>query len=182
MAPIIPTDQTDAAPPERGSKGLVFLAGAIKWWWQATCLRCGHWDEPHYMEGQYCPAQPDQNHDLYVWWDSPEHRQYVAWRSYVRTRLIKAGYLTYAPHEAFKGTWSDRAQAVNNAGIAAADVMLVLSPPNIATLGTDVEVEYARRVGTTIRHAPPGHFEALDKLERELSGYVGTQQRCAQRP
>jgi hypothetical protein len=80
----------------------------------------------------------------------------VRWRNDVRALLIANGFLTYAPHEAFKGTWADRAQAINDAAIAASDVMLVLSPPGVITNGTDDEVDYAIKVGTRVEYAPPG--------------------------
>jgi hypothetical protein len=127
---IAPSLTTDAAPSVGDHTKLVFLAGAIKYWW-------------------------DNDEDGHERWGGPEHTAYVAWRNMVRTFLIEHGCLTYAPHEAFKGTWTERAQAVNDAGIVAADLMLVLSPAHADTPGTDAEVEYARSVGTPVYYAPP---------------------------
>lgn len=121
----VPDHETDAAPPVAKDTKFVFLAGAIKHWWE---------------QGM---------------WDSTEHRDYLRWRNEVRAVLIEEGYLTYAPHEAFKGTWTERAQAVNDAGIAACDVMLVLSPEHIPTEGTDLEVDFAQRRGVRVVYAPP---------------------------
>ena len=168
---IQPDHTTDAAPPERGCKGLVFLAGAIKYWWLKKCSRpgCGAIlpENAEFCTREYTSAQTGKREKCYrtpligryvpqELWGGPEHTEYVAWRENVRKGLIQAGYLTYAPHEAFKGTWDERAQAVNDAGIAAADMMLVLSPPGIPTDGTDDEVAYANRIGTPVIYAPPG--------------------------
>lgn len=162
---IVPSHETDAAPPERGCKGLVFLAGAIKYWWLTKCGNCGHVGAeglPAYSECPMCSANA-----MLELWGGPEHTEYVQWRNFVRKGLIKAGYLTYAPHEAFKGTWDERAQSVNDAGIAASHMMLVLSPPGIPTDGTDSEVAYAERVGTPVIYAPPGTtvVELLKSIE-----------------
>lgn len=116
---------TDAAPSVGDHTKIIFLAGAIKYWWE--------------------PGM----------WDSPLHKEYIAWRNEVRAVLIDHGYLTYAPHEAFKGTWTERAQAINDAGIQMADLMLVLSPRDIPTLGTDDEVLIAERYGTPVLSTPP---------------------------
>jgi hypothetical protein len=161
---VQPTLETDAAPPERDSKGLVVLAGAIKWWWMSECLRCG--DIAERAEGSQCAhcgiAHYAGDQKTYVeFWDSPEHREYVAWRNFVRSELITAGWLTYAPHEAFKGTWINSAQAVNDAAIAAANRMLVLSPVGTITDGTDEEVRYAHKVGTRVIYLPPGSQDSF---------------------
>lgn len=129
-APPQPTLATDAT--ENGEcKGIIFLAGAIKWWWG--------------------PGR----------WDSPEHKQYVAHRNRVRAELIDEGYLVYAPHEAFKGTWTEKAQKVNDAGIEISDLMIVLSPPYADTAGTDAEMRYAARAGTPVAFYPPGSNRPL---------------------
>lgn len=148
---INPTELTDAAPPERGSKGLIFLAGAIKYWWLKKCERC---EAVLPEDAKVCPFCNSSS--IYELWGSPEHTAYVEWRDRIRRVLIENGYLTYAPHEAFKGTWDDKAQAVNDAAIAASDAALVLSPPGIPTIGTDDEVIYAKRVGTIVLYLPPG--------------------------
>jgi hypothetical protein len=52
------------------------------------------------------------------WWDenwmSPEHLRYDEWRSKVEETCIAAGFLVYKPFTAWKGTWNEQAQAVNN--------------------------------------------------------------------
>lgn len=160
---VKPTVQTDAAPPERGSQGLIVLAGAIKWWWLTTCDNCG-W----VGEGTNCRCHRGTP-KLKVHWNSMEHRAYVGWRNYVRGALIEAGFLTYAPHEAFKGTWDDRAQAVNDAAIAAARLMVVMSPPGITTVGTDDETAYAGRVGTPILLLPPNTPLVVERVHAALN-------------
>jgi len=159
---IIPTPTTDAAPPERGCEGIVFLAGAIKYWWLKRCKRCGAIlpEDAEVCTREYTSAQTGQR-KICGWvhlrdlWGGPEHKEYVAYRDRARALLIDAGYLTYAPHEAFKGTWDERAQAVNDAGISAADLMVNLSPLFIPTEGTDAEIAYAKRVGTPAVRIPP---------------------------
>lgn len=89
-------------------------------------------------------------------WGSKEHMRYVRWRDQVRDALVEAGYLTYAPWEAFKGTWNKRAQTINDAALAAADVVLVLWVEGIRADGTEAETAYARRVGVPIRTAVIG--------------------------
>jgi hypothetical protein len=92
------------------------------------------------------------------WWDcwgSTSHNQYVQHRERTRAALIDAGYLTYAPWDAIKGTWSHRAQAINDAGIRGADLLLDLTPANVPALGTAAEVAYAEEVGTPVLRVPP---------------------------
>lgn len=149
----IPSNDTDAAPPERGSQGLVFLAGAIKFWWLNWCEVCGHLEDMSEPVA-VCPKCGTQGMEEF--WGGPAHKAYVDWRNEVRSALIEANFLTYSPHEAFKGTWTNAAQAVNDAGISVASVMLVLSAPWVPSEGTDDEVAYAKRVGTPVIYAPPG--------------------------
>jgi hypothetical protein len=112
-------------------------------------------------------AQPPQSWDSkliviagaikYWWdenWDLPEHWEYVKWRNEVSDALVKAGYLIYRPHEAFKGTWNQKAQAVNDMAISSADLLLVLSAENIPSDGTDDEISYAERVGVPWLRTP----------------------------
>lgn len=148
-----PSSNTDAAPPERGSQGLIFLAGAIKFWWLNQCDWCSHVEE---MPEPIAVCPKCGKPGMKEWWGGPEHTAYVNWRNEVRHILIEEGFLTYAPHEAFKGTWTDAAQAVNDAGISAASVMLVLSEDWVPSVGTDDEVDYADLVGTPVVYAPPG--------------------------
>lgn len=162
---MIPSLHTDAQPPVGDHTKVIFLAGAIKYWWLWECDICGDLQESDKGE---CPKS-----DCDGWyselWGCDFHKAYLKWRDDVRHALIDLGYLTYAPHEAFKGTWHEKAQAVNDAGIAMSDLMLVLSPPNIPTEGTDDEVLYAKRVDTPILYAEPSMgiaalLRALDEM------------------
>ncbi len=87
-------------------------------------------------------------------WDTPEHYEYLQWREQVRALLVGSGYLVYAPHEAFKGTWTERAQVVNNSAIETSDVMVVLTARSIPSEGTDDEIKHAREVGTPVVWCP----------------------------
>lgn len=95
-------------------------------------------------------------------WGSSQHRDYVEWRERVREALVEAGYLTYAPWEAFKGTWNKRAQTINDAALAAADVVLVLWVQGVRADGTEAETAYARRVGVPILSASLGKGGAYE--------------------
>lgn len=147
----VPHMRNDAAPPVGDETKIVFLAGAIKFWWLAICNGCEKLAEPKDL--QPCPNCGVQSYDKM--WGSFAHTRYIEWRDEVRKILIEEGFLTYAPHEAFKGTWTDKAQAINDAGIQMADLMLVLSPSGIETQGTDDEVEVAKRYGTPVGYATP---------------------------
>jgi hypothetical protein len=68
-------------------------------------------------------------------WDTPQHRTYKGWRNKVNRRLVEAGHLVYRPHEAFKGAWNERAQAVNDAAISIADCLVNLTPPGVPAYG-----------------------------------------------
>lgn len=154
--PSLYTDARETSTTDSSAVKIIMLGGAIKWWWQATCLNCGHWDEAEIMRGQACPATGHTgNHSTYVWWNSIEHRAYVAWRDEVRAALIDAGYLTYAPWMAFKGTWDERAQVVNDAVLTVADAFVVMSPPYAITDGTDMEREVCRALKVPVIDAPP---------------------------
>lgn len=110
-----------------------------------------------------------------AWWDehweTPEHWAYVAWRKEVTQGLIDLGYLVYRPHEAFKGTWNERAQHVNDEAIRAADLMLVISPTGVDSEGTDAEVRYALAVGTPVIVSPPS--DGLQALLRRVEHRIG---------
>lgn len=88
-------------------------------------------------------------------WESPLRHEYFKHREGVRESLVHEGYLTYAPWDAFKGAWTERAQAINDAAIAAADLVLVLTPNHIPADGTADEIAYARRVHTRVLRWPP---------------------------
>jgi hypothetical protein len=103
------------------------------------------WDAPLVVLGGAIRAWWDEG------WDTPEHRRYVAWRDDVARELVARGYLIYRPHTAFKGTWNEKAQAVNDAAIEAADAFLVLSDLDaFRSEGTLAEILHAGRVGTPV--------------------------------
>lgn len=166
---IEPKWDTDAAPPEYESKGLIFLAGAIKYWWLHVCQDCKEIYMSHQDQCVECGG-----YEVLNLWGGPEHTEYVQWRKDVNDLLIAEKYLVYRPHEAFKGTWTDDAQAVNNIGIYVSKVMLVLSPPNIPTEGTDAEVEIARGYGKPVIYAPPGTdlLVLMALIEEEISALI----------
>lgn len=105
------------------------------------------------------------------WWDenwmSPEHLRYDEWRTKVEEAMIAAGFLVYKPYTAFKGTWSEEAQRINNAVISIADVLLVLTPEGVPSEGTDEEIEHAELIGTKIGYvAPPLPTRDSSTLDR----------------
>lgn len=156
IAPPVPTPETDAAPPGDTSTRFIFLAGAIKYWWLAKCISCSRlYDKPTMCNHAGTEWEGCMHQLARPLWDSPEHRIYLKWRRDLRAALIAEGFLTYAPHEAFKGRWDERAQAVNDAGIAACDAMIVMSKPEWPSDGTDDEVKYAHKVGTRVMYLPP---------------------------
>lgn len=163
IAPPVPTPETDAAPPEGDDTKLIMLAGAIKAWWMHQCDLC----QRFYDKQTSCTHAGTQylNHPVirtHPMWDSPLHQQYLAYRRDLQAALIATNrYLTYAPHNAFKGRWMElRAQQVNDAAIAASDLMVVMSPANIPTDGTDAEVIKAAESDTSVLYVPCTTFSA----------------------
>lgn len=104
------------------------------------------------------------------WWDdnwmSPEHIRYDEWRTKVVEGIVAAGHLAFQPHQAFKGTWTNRAQVVNNAIVTACDVVLDLTPWGVPSEGTETEVALARKYGKRVIPCPPGPLtgEDLDEV------------------
>lgn len=176
MGGLRPNIDTDAQETSlRPTAKIIMLGGAIKWWWQATCLRCGHWDETPIMEAQACPAEGHlMKHDCYVWWNSIEHRTYCAWRDQVRAALIDEGYLTYAPWMAFKGTWDERAQLINNEALRMSDAFVILSPDYAITEGTDQERNVAKVWDVPVIEAPPPPDRGAGSEENALMWLLGT--------
>jgi hypothetical protein len=152
---------TDAAPPTGEMTALIVLAGAIKYWWLYRCPACtalyDHPDET--CATPHCLGRPEQL------WDSAEHHQYLDWRNQLRAALIERSALTYAPHEAFKGTWVENAQIINDAAIQAADLMVVMSPEGIPTEGTDAEVLVAAAAQTPVLRLPCGAMGIEEALQ-----------------
>lgn len=109
------------------------------------------------------------------WWDTPEEpnrfesdraRAYRSWRGLVNDRLVEAGWLVYRPHEAFKGTWDNRAQKANDAQIEVADIVICLRPPGIPGKGTDAELHLAAKLGKPVVFLPPGATWTVEDLLR----------------
>lgn len=157
----VPSIHVDAAPPD-GIRHLIFLAGAIKFWWLSQCVLCGYVDERKRFDLGFCPSMDEQHrHEIVDFWGSPDHRSYVKHRDDVRAALIEDGYLTYAPHEAFKGRWVEQAQAVNDAGIAASSLIIVMSPARacgnpVVAEGTDSELRTVRDLQKPYLYVRPG--------------------------
>lgn len=103
-------------------------------------------------------------------WDTPEHWAYDAWREAVSAGLVDASFLVYRPHHAFKGTWTERAQAVNDAALRVSDAVVNLTPDGVPSLGTDGEVLYAANFGGIIVPAPPvaDHEQGVAELIAKL--------------
>lgn len=69
-----------------------------------------------------------------------------------------------------KGTWTERAQAINDGALRASDVILNLTPPGIPSQGTDGETLYAANFGGIIVPAPPvpNHERGVADLVKQL--------------
>ena len=108
-------------------------------------------------------------------WGTPEHVAYDSWREMVCVDLVDAGYLVYCPHRAFKGKWTEKAQAVNDAALRLATIIVNLTPPGVPSQGTDAEMLYAHNFGSAIIvEAPPVEdTEAgLHQLRKKLFGLL----------
>lgn len=106
---------------QRGKEPLLIMVGGpIKHWWQGDN------------------------------WGSPDHVHYVEARLKVRDELVKEGHCTYFPNEAIKGSWTERAQLINNAAVQAADVFLMLVMDKIPMDGTLAEAAIAEDAGVRI--------------------------------
>lgn len=161
IAPPIPTPETDAAPPDGSGIKVIMLAGAIKAWWLHSCPICDRFhDQPTMCKHTGTAAfEKLRAVPTVPMWDSPLHRNYLKFRNEFQAGLIATNrYLTYAPHNAIKGRWVERMQAVNDAAIANSDLMVVMSPRNIPTDGTDAEVIYAAEHDVPILYVPSDRF------------------------
>ena len=105
-----------------------------------------------------------------AWWDenwnTTEHWRYALWRERVNTELVKSYWLVYRPHEAFQGTWDERAQSINDFVLRTADVIINLTPPGVPSMGTDGEVLYAKNFDKPIIEVPAP--ERIEDFERAL--------------
>lgn len=95
-------------------------------------------------------------------WGTGEHATYIEWRDAVEAACVKAGFLVYCAHKAWRGAWSDAAQRVNDAAIEIADVLVDLTPAGIPNEGTLAEIEHAQRHGIVIVHLPPSSIDDID--------------------
>jgi hypothetical protein len=111
-------------------------------------------DEPTHTPLKIVLAGP-----IRVWWSewgSERHATYTLWRDAARVTLVHAGFLVYNPHRAWQGAWHEDAQQVNDAAIAIADVVVVLTPPEVPADGTEAEMRVAAEHGVPVVLAPPG--------------------------
>lgn len=109
--------------------------------------------------------------DTYKHWDLPEHWHYVAWREALNDALIEHGCLVYRHWEAFKGTWNNRMQDVNNIILDRADVIIDMTPDDVWSEG--VEEEYAHlwdtgRLNLVILAPPPKTKEEFSWRIKEI--------------
>lgn len=88
-------------------------------------------------------------------WDSPDHKHYVKWREFLSQSLVEEGHLVYRPHEAWKGNWSESAQAVNDSAIYNVDVVINLTPPGVPSAGTDLEMHLCEYLNKPVIYAAP---------------------------
>lgn len=159
IAPPVPTPETDAAPPDGSGVKMIMLAGAIKAWWLHRCPLCDRF----YEQNQQCVHTGTKYSDqpacfTNAMWDSPLHQRYLAYRRDLLAALVDSQrYATYAPHNAIKGRWTDKFQTINDGAIMASDLMIVMSPKDIVTEGTDAEIIYAGDVGTPVLWVPMDH-------------------------
>lgn len=107
-----------------------------------------------------------------TWWGrihSEEYKAYAQWRDAVRVAVIREGHLVYSPNRAWQGAWHEAAQRVNDLAVIEADVVIVLTPPGVESVGTDAEVAVANHHGVEVIYAPPGDDNDLKVLLDNLS-------------
>jgi hypothetical protein len=119
-----------------GEAPVVMVVGPVAYWWDT---------------------------DEYKHWDLPEHWHYVKWRERLNDALVQAGYLVYRHWEAFKGTWNNKMQEVNNYVLERSDIIVNIKPDYAWSEGTDEEMHEAERLGKVVLYAPP------PKTEEEFS-------------
>ena len=109
-----------------------------------------------------------------AWWDDEwnthAHWHYALWRERVSAELVKSYHLVYRPHEAFQGSWDERAQSINDFVLRTSDAIINLTPPGVLSEGTDGEVLYAANYGKTIIDlAPPKRVEDFERALIEMN-------------
>lgn len=112
------------------------------------------------------------------WWDenwmSPEHLRYDEWRTKVEEACIAAGFLVYKPYTAWKGTWNEQAQAINNEVIRVVDVFIDLSPKGVPSEGTKQEKMLAKGLKIQIVEiGPPEWWSDDDEVLDDLTTVLG---------
>lgn len=95
--------------------------------------------------------------------------EYRRHREFLGRELVAAGLLVYRPHEAFKGTWDERAQALNDVMVQISDVIVCMRPDGIPGQGTDHELDLAKKSGKPIVMAPPGRL--TEEVVKEIEQY-----------
>lgn len=93
--------------------------------------------------------------DDYKHWDLPEHWHYVKWRERVNDALIENGYLVYRHWEAFKGTWNNKMQEVNNYVLDRSDFLVDMTPNYAWSEGVTEERQRAAENAQEVISAPP---------------------------
>jgi hypothetical protein len=135
-----------------GEAPVVMLIGPVAYWWDT---------------------------DTYKHWDLPEHWHYVAWRERLNDALIESGFLVYRHWEAFKGTWNNRMQEVNNYVLERSDFVVNMTPDYAWSEGVDEELDFANSLGQEVLMAPPPKTEEefawaiktlIEELKDRLSG------------
>jgi hypothetical protein len=110
------------------------------------------------------------------WWDTPDDPdrfnsqpavEYRHWRQILRDALVAEGFLVYSPHDAFKGTWDERAQAHNDAILQLCDVVVNMRPAGVSGKGTDHELELAGILNKPVIYAPP--WSDLNKVASDIT-------------
>lgn len=129
-------------PTEKPIK--VVLAGPIKHWWSLD----------------------------HTGWDQGIHHEFLVWRAAVETAFVKAGFLVYLPHKAWRGAWHEDAQLVNDEAINIADALVYLTPDGIPDDGTQDECKLAYNLGVRVMHLPPGAVEDIDRLIEHITTTV----------
>jgi len=135
------------ALPEPGKLPIkVVIGGPIKYWW----------------------SLPDAE------WGTGRHAEYLQWRDAVEAAFVQAGFLVYMPYKAWRGSWHEHAQQVNDAAIEIADIFVYLTPPGIPDEGTQEEVAYAQELAVPVFYLPPsttGHIEkTIESIKKTQDG------------
>lgn len=105
-------------------------------------------------------------------WDSPQHIEYTEWRDAVRVALVKSGCAVYSPHRAIQGRWNEKLQAINDMAVAQADLVVVLTPPDIEANGTAGEVAVAVKYQVETYDCPPGDHNDIEALLIKIDDFI----------